>query len=106
MSFNDRIKEARIISGYTQEQLGNKVGVAKSTIAGYEKNREPDVATLGAIMEVLEIDANFLFQDEMRESNSFTFSEIDHIKKYRDLDEHGKEIVDTVLELEHKRHAE
>lgn len=105
MSLNKRIKEARLRMGYTQEQLGSMIGVAKTTVAGYEKNREPDAATIGLIIDALKVDANFLFQDEMKEldSGDFSVSEIKMIKKYRDLDEHGKDIVDSALDKEHKR---
>lgn len=108
MSLNDRIKQARLNAGLTQEQLGEKIGVAKTTVAGYEKNREPDSATLGALMDALRVDANFLFQDEMKEleSDDFTVPEIKHIKKYRTLDEYGKAAVDSILDIEHKRCAE
>ena len=34
MSLNQRIKEARLKMGYTQEQLGSMIGVAKTTVAG------------------------------------------------------------------------
>lgn len=105
MSLNERIKQARIRAGLTQEQLGKKIGVAKTTVSGYEKKREPDSATLGALMDALKVDANFLFQDEMKELNTddFTVPEIKHIKKYRDLDLSGKELVDYVLNHEYKR---
>lgn len=108
MSLNDRIKQARLNAGLTQEQLGEKIGVAKTTVAGYEKNREPDSATLGALMDALRVDANFLFQDEMKEleSDDLTVPEIKHIKKYRTLDEYGKAAVDSILNIEHKRCAE
>ena len=105
MSLNQRIKEARLKMGYTQEQLGTYIGVAKTTVAGYEKNREPDAATIGRIMDALKVDANYLFQDEMRElsTDDFSVPEIKMVKKYRSLDEHGKDMVDTVLEKEHSR---
>lgn len=105
MSLNKRIKEARLRMGYTQEQLGSMIGVAKTTVAGYEKNREPDAATIGLIIDALKVDANFLFQDEMKEldSGDFSVSEIKMIKKYRDLDEHGKDMVDSVLDKEYRR---
>lgn len=108
MSLNDRIKQARLNAGLTQEQLGERIGVAKTTVAGYEKNREPDAATLGALMDALKVDANFLFQDEMREleTDDLTVPEIKHIKKYRTLDEYGKVAVDSILNIEYKRCAE
>lgn len=65
MAFKDRLKEARIAKDLTQEQLGAQIGVAKSTINGYEKgNSEPDMQKLQKIMSVLCVDANYLVQDE------------------------------------------
>ena len=67
MAFKDRLKEARINKGFTQERLGNAIGVGKSAIAGYESGkREPDVNKIYLIMKVLDIDANYLWQDEMK----------------------------------------
>lgn len=105
MSLNQRIKEARLKMGYTQEQLGTYIGVAKTTVAGYEKNREPDATTIGLIMDALKVDANYLFQDEMKElaTDDFSVPEIKIIKKYRSLDNYGKDMVTTVLEKEYIR---
>ena len=61
MEFGDRLKEARNSMGLTQEQLAEKIGVAKSTLAGYEKgNREPDVFKIKKLIEILGIDADYL----------------------------------------------
>ena len=106
MAFNDRLKEARIANGLTQKQLAEKLGIAGTTVTGYEKgNSEPNVNTIGKIMEVLRVDANFLWQDEMKElsTKDFSISEIKIIKKYRKLDTHGKKIVDMVLDEEAAR---
>lgn len=106
MAFNDRLKEARIASGLTQKQLAAKLGIAGTTVTGYEKgNSEPNVNTIGRIMEALHVDANFLWQDEMKElsTKDFTVPEIKMVKKYRSLDSYGKDLVDTVLEKEYTR---
>ena len=105
MSLHDRIKEARIRKGLTQEQLGELIGVAKTTITGYEKNREPTAAKVGEIADALDVDANFLFQDEVKilHANHASLIEMEIIKRYRDLDDHGKEMVDMVLDKEHAR---
>lgn len=108
MAFYDRLKEGRIKSGLTQEQLSEKLGIAKSTLSGYESgNREPTVATIAKALEVLGIDANFLYQDEMNELGGnpmqLQYNEMQHIEKYRDLDSHGKEMVDFTLEKEWER---
>ena len=106
MSLHDRIKEARKNKGLTQEQLGILIGVAKTTITGYEKNREPTAAKVGEIADALCVDANFLYQDEIKElyKDKATPSEFENIiKKYRDLDDHGREMVDFTLEKEYER---
>lgn len=64
--FRNRLREARRQVGMTQEQLAERVGVAKSTMAHYERGtREPDMGILAKIMAAVNVDANFLFQDEM-----------------------------------------
>lgn len=108
MAFYDRLKEGRINAGLTQEQLAKQLGVAKSTLSGYESgNREPTVATIAKALEILNIDANFLYQDEMDSLGGspmqLKYDEMEHIKKYRDLDDHGRTHVDSVLEWESER---
>jgi len=54
--FNERLKAYRKERGLTQTQLAESVGVAKSTIAGYENgSREPDLYKLIAIAKAFEI---------------------------------------------------
>lgn len=107
MSLHDRIKEARINKGLTQEQLGELIGVAKTTVAGYEKKHEPTAAKVGEIADALNVDVNFLFQDEVREyhKNHATPEEFSNIiEKYRFITEHsseGAKIVDMILDREY-----
>ena len=106
MAFYDRLKESRIKSGLTQEQLSEKLGIAKSTLSGYESgNREPTVATIAKIMDILKIDANYLYQDETNSLTELVVSldEKALLRKYRDLDDHGREMVDFTLEKEYER---
>lgn len=106
MSLNERIKEARIAKGITQEQLGSLIGVAKTTVAGYEKNREPTAAKVGEIADVLGVDISFLFQDEvkvMRNSRATPEEMEKLVKKYRLLDTFGQEAVDRIIDVELKR---
>lgn len=74
MNFSERLKQARLKKQLTQEQLASLIGVAKSTLNGYEKgNREPDFFKIKKLIEVLEVDANYLLCIET--------SEIQPIKK-------------------------
>lgn len=107
MSLNDRIKEARLGAKLTQEQLASLVGVAKSTITGYEKgNRVPTAAMVGDIALATKVDANFLYQDEVNSLHDYqaTPYELENIiKKYRLLDEHGKKMIEMVMQAEYER---
>lgn len=106
MAFKDRLKEARLSRGFTQEQIAKQIGVAKSTFTGYEKgNSEPSMLTISKIMNVLKVDANFLWQDETNSLTELVVSldEKALLKKYRDLDPHGKEMVDFTLQKEYER---
>lgn len=109
MALSDRIKEARLKKGLTQEQLANMIGTAKSTVTGYEKgNRIPPAATVGLIADATNVDANFLYQDEVRErkENNVSLEELSIVKKYRVLDPHGKKMVDFTLNEEWERSTE
>jgi len=107
MGIGKRIKEAREQMGLTQAELGDLVGVTGSSITNYEKETShPKETVMYKLFEVLNVDANYLFQDVVnipKKVNDVTFSEYEHIKKYRDLDTHGKEMVDIVLDKEHSR---
>lgn len=107
MSFVSRFKQRREELGLTQVQLSKLLGVTKGAIGNYESGvSSPKADILYRVFDVLQCDANYLFQDEMTEYNQeqqATPSEMQKIKKYRALDEHGKEMVDVVLDGEYKR---
>lgn len=64
MSIGQRLKEARIIRQMTQEDLAKAVGVTKGAIGNYETEvSSPKEPILIKLMEVLQIDANYLYQD-------------------------------------------
>lgn len=108
MSFGERLKEARIMKGLTQKQLAEKLSIGGTTVTGYEKdNSEPSMNTISKIMEILDVDANFLFQDEASgiETEEKVMAEKIRcvVRKYRSLDQFGQETIDYVLEREVER---
>lgn len=61
VTFGERLKMFREQRGLTQEQLAEKIGVAKSTVTGYEKgNRTPDVAKIKKLAAALEVSGDEL----------------------------------------------
>lgn len=106
MSFGSRLRERREELGLKQSELGKMLGITGSAIGNYENGiSSPKADILYQVFDVLKCDANYLFQDEMKEleSEDFTVPEIKMVKKYRLLDPYGKEAVDGVLDVESRR---
>lgn len=57
MNIGEKIKKARLEMGYTQEELGNLIGVQKSAVAKYESGRVVNIkrSVLAKISKVLSI---------------------------------------------------
>ena len=70
MSIGQRLKEARLARQITQEDLAKMVGVTKGAIGNYETGvSSPKETILVKLMDVLGIDANYLYQDFIRRSD-------------------------------------
>ena len=97
MTFGERLQIARKDKGYTQEQVAEFIGVAKSTYTGYEKNnREPDVFKIKRLVEVLGVNSSWLLGIDDND-DGLTSEEFTIIKKYRQLDPRGQSaVVDTI----------
>lgn len=106
MSIGDRIKEAREHKNLSRSELAEKANVTMSAISNYENSiSSPKEPVLLKLMDILDIDANFLFQDmvEKKPSVYLTPSESTMIDKYRKLDTISKELVDLVIDKELER---
>ena len=72
MDIGQRIKEARLAKGLTQEELGKIIGVQKSAIAKYENGRVVNIkrSNLKKIAEVLELrPSELIIGDDAEESS-------------------------------------
>lgn len=59
--FNDNLKRTRLKRGFSQKEVAEKIGVAKSTYSLYESgNREPNVETIKKIADILDVSADTL----------------------------------------------
>ena len=108
MSIGSRLKLRREELGLTQTELAKLIGVSKGSIGNYESEiSSPNENILIKLFSALDCDANYLYHDDINKSNdSISNTELQHIKKYRALDEHGKKIVDFVLNEEYGRSTE
>lgn len=56
---SEKIKEAILLSGMTQAELAEKIGVKQQTVSCYlHKNALPSLDTLSRLCTVLDLDAN------------------------------------------------
>lgn len=104
MSFQNRLKEQRENIGMSRAELAEILGVTQAAIGNYENGvSTPKADILFKVFDALKCDANYLFQDEMKETSTPftpTVKEQEHIRKYRSLDDYGKKAVDMTLENE------
>ena len=100
MSISSRIKEARINKGLTQEQLAKIIGVTKGAVANYENQVSvPKTYVMYKLFEALDCDANYLYQDELKNNhakNNANISPITH--KFNTLNELGKQKVNDYID--------
>ena len=104
MSVGTRIKELRENKKLTRSELADLLGITVGAISNYENEvSSPKESILFKIIETLECDANYLFQDAIKMTsmkNNVSLNEYKIIEKYRALDEYGKESVNITLERE------
>ena len=59
--FNELLREARVNAGYTQSQIAEIVGVAKSTYCNWEQGtREPNIIKLKVLAQALGVSCDYL----------------------------------------------
>ncbi len=107
MTFGERLKFFRENKQLTQEQLAEMIGVAKSTITGYEKNnREPDVLKIKKLAYALDITGDDLLGIEPQKSTDFSREDLEVLSNYCALDIYGQKTVRYVIESEQYRMKE
>ncbi len=110
MEIGEKIKNARLEKGMTQQELGNIVGVQKSAIAKYENGRVVNIkrSTLQKIASALNMRPSELLFDESPKDTAGLHVKIitdlelmDAIKDYYLLSEENKRMVrDLIRSLE------
>lgn len=101
MTLGERIRSARKLKRMTQRELASKIGAAHNSVSDWENNKnKPDPDTIELICGILDITPNYILGSS---EDALSPSEKALINKYRALDSHGKEAVDTILQLEYDR---
>lgn len=110
MGIGKKIRDKRAELKISSTELAEKIHVSKQTISGYELERTfPNPEKLSRILQVLQCDANYLYQDFIdtqvlkKEQNGLTDQEFELIRKYRLLNDHGKFVVESIANIEYDR---
>lgn len=101
MTFGEKLRNSRLAMKLTQRQLADMVGAKHNSVSDWENNKnKPDPDTIELLCGVLGITPNYLLNSN---SDDFSFTEKEIIKKYRKLDAYGKETVNILVDREYQR---
>ena len=102
MNIGDKIREARLSKGMTQEELGKVIGVQKSAIAKYEKGRVVNIkrSILKQLSDTLGISpSELIFDAYIEEEQKKNDIQADIILKMR-TDETFMSVVESLYKLD------
>ena len=107
MSLNEFINKRRKELNMSIDDLVAESGIPKGTLSKITAgiNTNPTLSTVETLCKALKCSINDAVGYDS-ETDSFSSSELKMIKKYRALDEHGKKIVDFILDEEYKHSSE
>lgn len=109
MDYIDRIKKVKNEKKVTNEQLSEMTGIPLGTLskilAGISDS--PKLSSIVAIADALGCTVDYIVSGVPENRNNYTLSaeEIQWIERYRALDDHGKELLELILEKELERVA-
>ena len=101
-----KLKESRLNKGLKQRDVTKLTGIKNTTLSNYENGiTEPDIDTFIRLCHLYDLDYSELLVEAYgyklpSESIDIKKSDIELIKKYRDLDDYGKETVNMAIERE------
>ena len=103
-NISKNIAKYREAAGISQKELAGKLGVVPSRISNWETGANcPTIDILFEVCEILDVSINDIYGVYPDSKFILKYGEQDLLKKYRDLDEHGKRMVDFTLKEEYER---
>jgi transcriptional regulator with XRE-family HTH domain len=109
MTIGAKLKQLRENNNMTRKDAAEKlrelgIDISDKTLYGYESGRNSANADMFlALCRIYRCNNIMETFSEAVDDVLFTNEEWKHIEKYRDLDDHGKEMVDFTLNKEHER---
>lgn len=104
MSFGERLKEARKSKNITQQEFADKLGISINSVANYERGTSfPKEDYLYKIINLLNIDPNYLFQDEIGIKSDLWLEESGLLNKYRNICQRERNIINSIVSIDEER---
>lgn len=103
-NISKNIAKYREAANISQKELAKRLGVVPSRISNWETGANcPTIDILFEVCEILNVSINDIYGVYPDSKFVLKYGEQDLLKKYRTLDDHGKEMVDFTLEKEYER---
>ena len=108
-AIGNRIQQALELRGMRQSELSEKTGIAKSSISEYIAGKnDPKHSKLYKIADALHVNVGWLLGGEesmepIETGFGLSHGEIEMVKKFRTLDNHGRHTVSILLDAEYSR---
>lgn len=111
MNVGERINELRKLRGFTRDEFAKYIDIPSTTLRNYELGtREPGHPFLVQMAYIFNVSTDYLLGltddkssvTEKYKNVQFTDDDMEHLNKYKSLEPHGKEMVDTVLDKEYE----
>ena len=100
------IRRLRKDKEFTQKELAMLVDVTESMISQYESGKKmPSYETLLKLGEALDCSVSDILDERKADDIELSGADKMLLKKYRALDDHGRDLVDAVLDIEYARCA-
>lgn len=105
MDFSENLRVIRSDRGMTQRSLGQSIGVTPVTIGNWERGvRQPSFDVLVKLANILGTSTDELLgRPQAAPESAMDIAVRGLLKKYRVLDTHGRNLVDTICAMEYER---
>ena len=106
-NISKNIVKYRELAGLSQKELAKRLDVTPSRISNWEQGANcPTIDILFEVCKILNVSINDIYGVYPDSNIPLSYIETEHIKKYRALDENGRQIIDTVINVEFQRTQE
>ncbi len=110
MSLGERIRELRQKHDFSQQQLAEKIGLAKTIVWKYEKGQAvPSADVVKRIAVLFEVSTDFLIFDESERGNSPAISDKRLVKRFEEvakMDQEDREFIIKAIDYVVKKNGE